>query len=91
MNTKSESMPEAQTFVRAGSLDLIPEGKSITVSIDGHVIALFHTAEGIFAVDNRCPHMGFPLDRGSVEDPRRCTTVRSWRSAQPRRGMAAGG
>jgi nitrite reductase/ring-hydroxylating ferredoxin subunit len=22
----------------------------------------------VFAVDNRCPHMGFPLDRGSVED-----------------------
>src|SRR4029077_1981012 len=21
-----------------------------------------------FALDNRCPHMGFPLDRGSVED-----------------------
>ena len=22
----------------------------------------------LFALDNRCPHMGFPLDRGSVED-----------------------
>jgi nitrite reductase/ring-hydroxylating ferredoxin subunit len=22
----------------------------------------------VFALDNRCPHMGFPLDRGSVED-----------------------
>ena len=22
----------------------------------------------VFAVDNRCPHMGFPLERGSVED-----------------------
>ena len=22
----------------------------------------------IFALDNRCPHMGFPLDRGTVED-----------------------
>ena len=26
------------------------------------------TAGGVFALDNRCPHMGFPLDRGSVED-----------------------
>ena len=25
-------------------------------------------AGGVFALDNRCPHMGFPLDRGSVED-----------------------
>jgi phenylpropionate dioxygenase-like ring-hydroxylating dioxygenase large terminal subunit len=22
----------------------------------------------VFALDNRCPHMGFPLERGSVED-----------------------
>ena len=22
----------------------------------------------VYAFDNRCPHMGFPLDRGSVED-----------------------
>ena len=22
----------------------------------------------MFALDNRCPHMGFPLDRGSVEE-----------------------
>ena len=22
----------------------------------------------VFALDNRCPHMGFPLERGSAED-----------------------
>ena len=22
----------------------------------------------VFALDNRCPHMGFPLDRGSIDD-----------------------
>ena len=79
MNTKSNSMPEAQTFVRAGSLDQIPEGKSLTVSIDGHVIAIFHTAEGIFAVDNRCPHMGFPLDRGTVKE---CILTCHWHHAR---------
>ncbi|MDX1523528.1 MAG: Rieske (2Fe-2S) protein, partial [Anaerolineae bacterium] len=35
---------------------------------NGHVLALFRTEEGLFAVDNRCPHMGFPLDQGSVKD-----------------------
>src|SRR5712671_924875 len=69
MNSKSNPMPETQTsFVRAGSLAQLPEGKSMTANLDGHVIAIFHTAEGIFAVDNRCPHMGFPLDRGTVKD-----------------------
>ena len=36
--------------------------------VNGHTLALFSTEEGIFAIDNRCPHMGFPLDRGSVKD-----------------------
>ena len=80
MNTKSNPVPETQaSFVRAGSLAQIPEGKSMTVNIEGHVIALFHTAEGIFAVDNRCPHMGFPLDRGTVKD---CILTCHWHHAR---------
>ena len=34
----------------------------------GHAIAVFHHEGQVYAVDNRCPHMGFPLDRGSVSD-----------------------
>ena len=37
-------------------------------NVAGHTLALFSTGEGVFAIDNRCPHMGFPLDRGSVKD-----------------------
>jgi nitrite reductase/ring-hydroxylating ferredoxin subunit len=36
--------------------------------VNGHTLALFKTEQGLFAVDNRCPHMGFPLDKGSVKD-----------------------
>ena len=31
-------------------------------------VAVFAAGDEIHAVDNRCPHMGFPLDRGSVKD-----------------------
>jgi nitrite reductase/ring-hydroxylating ferredoxin subunit len=31
------------------------------------ILVIYH-GERVFALDNRCPHMGFPLDRGSVED-----------------------
>ncbi len=34
----------------------------------GHTIAVFAKGDGFAAVDNRCPHMGFPLDRGTVKD-----------------------
>ena len=29
---------------------------------------LFHYGDKVYAVDNRCPHMGFPLHRGTVQD-----------------------
>ncbi len=40
------------------------------VSGGRHGIAVFpsSTSEAVHAVDNRCPHMGFPLHRGSVCD-----------------------
>jgi nitrite reductase/ring-hydroxylating ferredoxin subunit len=78
MDTQSIA-PANGTFVRATSLAAIPEGASMTVNLDGHVIALFHTPEGIFAVDNRCPHMGFPLDRGTVKD---CILTCHWHHAR---------
>jgi nitrite reductase/ring-hydroxylating ferredoxin subunit len=43
--------------------------KPVTVVSGGrHGIAVFATEEGVYAVDNRCPHMGFPLHKGSVCD-----------------------
>ncbi len=34
----------------------------------GHTIAVFPWGDDFAAVDNRCPHMGFPLDRGTVSN-----------------------
>ncbi|WIV67805.1 Rieske (2Fe-2S) protein [Natrialbaceae archaeon AArc-T1-2] len=42
--------------------------KRAFVSVDGAAIALFHHEGEVRAVDNRCPHMGFPLAEGTVED-----------------------
>src|ERR1700721_1308379 len=78
MNTQSIE-PASRTFVRAASLADLPGGARMTGKLDGHVIALFHTPEGIFAVDNRCPHMGFPLDRGTVKD---CILTCHWHHAR---------
>src|SRR5271156_628113 len=78
MNTQSIE-PANRTFVRAASLADLPEGSRMTVNLDGHVIVLFHTPDGIFAVDNRCPHMGFPLDRGTVKD---CILTCHWHHAR---------
>jgi nitrite reductase/ring-hydroxylating ferredoxin subunit len=38
------------------------------VQFEGRSIALFHHEGAVYAVDNRCPHMGFPLSKGTVDD-----------------------
>lgn len=54
-------------YVRAARLDDIgPEGCSV-VRLGDHTVAIFRHEDGIYAVDNRCPHMGFPLNQGSVQ------------------------
>ena len=36
-----------------------------TVHVTGRTLVLWHSAGQVYALDNRCPHMGFPLDRGT--------------------------
>lgn len=55
-------------FVRASSLADVQKRGYLTVQLQGHTIALFLHSDQVYAVDNRCPHMGFPLDRGAVRD-----------------------
>lgn len=55
-------------FVRALSLTDLPRDACRAITLDGHTLVLFHHQGKVYAVDNRCPHMGFPLDRGMVRD-----------------------
>ena len=45
--------------------DVPAEGFKV-VTLDGHAIVLVNHEGRIYALDNRCPHMGFPLQRGSL-------------------------
>jgi len=53
---------------RAASLEKLREAGRLVVALEGHTICLLEEEGEVFAVDNRCPHMGFPLHRGSVSD-----------------------
>ena len=55
-------------FIKCAEVADIPEEEVIAVNVAGHSIALAKSNGKIFAVDNRCPHMGYPLNRGSVQD-----------------------
>lgn len=53
--------------VRVGTLDELKAKGYIVVSLDRPVVVFYHDGK-VFAVDNRCPHMGFPLHKGPVQD-----------------------
>jgi hypothetical protein len=55
-------------FVRAGSLEELKAKGRLLVHGPHRPVLVVHDKGRVFALDNRCPHMGFPLDRGSVED-----------------------
>ena len=55
-------------FVHAASLAELKAKGRLVVRGRHRPILLVHDNGRVFALDNRCPHMGFPLDRGSVED-----------------------
>lgn len=56
-----------QRYVTAARVDEVPPEGFKVVTLDGHAIVLVNHKGRFFALDNRCPHMGFPLHRGSLK------------------------
>jgi nitrite reductase/ring-hydroxylating ferredoxin subunit len=76
VETTSET---TRRWIPAASLAELESKGRLTAHVGDHVIVLFHTGGKVFAVDNRCPHMGFPLDRGTVKD---CILTCHWHHAR---------
>jgi nitrite reductase/ring-hydroxylating ferredoxin subunit len=58
----------SKEFALAGSLEeLKAKGRLVVHGVHRPILVIFDRGR-VFALDNRCPHMGFPLERGSVED-----------------------
>ena len=55
-------------LVRVASLGELQAAGRLVVRADRHTVCLFADGDQVHAVDNRCPHMGFPLHRGTVCD-----------------------
>jgi nitrite reductase/ring-hydroxylating ferredoxin subunit len=58
----------AVDFVFAGTLDELRAKGRLVVHGRHRPILVVAVNGGAAALDNRCPHMGFPLDRGNVDD-----------------------
>jgi len=49
-------------------VDDLPEGRIVAVNVEGHPVALARSEGVVRAVDNRCPHMGYPLSEGTLHN-----------------------
>ena len=55
-------------FVRAGSLEELKARGRLVLRGRHRPVLVVYDQGRVFALDNRCPHMGFPLHRGTIED-----------------------
>lgn len=55
-------------FAPVVPLDELEVGSVRAIEVDGIPIALARTAEGVFAIEDRCSHQDVPLSEGEVVD-----------------------
>src|SRR4029079_8105623 len=75
-----------EAFVHAASLAELRAAGRLVVHVDRHTLCLFADGDEVYAVDNRCPHMGFPLHRRTV-----CDRVRTCHWHHARFDLSTGG
>ncbi|QZZ22723.1 Rieske (2Fe-2S) protein [Leptothermofonsia sichuanensis E412] len=71
--------PGTNGFVRVASVEDVQRTGRLVVAIAGHTLLLIDENDTIYAVDNRCPHMGFPLHKGTVNN---CILTCDWHYAR---------
>lgn len=54
--------------VRVCTLDELKSSRTKVVSAEGRTVLVIADQGNVYALDNRCPHMGFPLQRGTIRD-----------------------
>lgn len=66
----------AKGWINLGPVPELTEKGRHVLKVDGLQIALFKTEDGLFAINNRCPHEGYPLAEGTLNDG--CTLACNW-------------
>jgi nitrite reductase/ring-hydroxylating ferredoxin subunit len=59
--------PQTQR-IRVGTVEEVKHRGTMVIAGNDRPLAIFYHQNHIYAIDNRCPHMGFPLHRGSTYD-----------------------
>ncbi|MEH2085734.1 Rieske (2Fe-2S) protein [Nostoc sp.] len=63
-----EGATKTDNYIRVAQLAEVQAAGSLLVHKEKHTIALFYSNNTVYAIDNRCPHMGFPLQGSTCKD-----------------------
>ena len=55
------------SFVPVARLVEIPSHRGLGVHVDGFDIGLYLVGERVYAMEDTCPHAGFPLSKGELK------------------------
>lgn len=53
-------------LVHVCPLEDVPAGEGRAFDVEGYEIAIINTGGEVYAVENRCPHQGSPLDGAEI-------------------------
>ncbi len=70
---------DGQWFKVAEVDELPTEGLGLAVRADGLSIALFRWDDRVFAIEDLCPHLGFPLSEGILQSGEVICSWHGWR------------
>lgn len=66
-------------FKTVCELNELKDGEGKCVVVAGKILAVFRNGETVHAIDDACPHMGFSLSGGAVEDGIVTCPLHAWR------------
>ena len=61
-------MSEEPAGTYVSTLEELKKKGCTSLNVNGYNLVLFYHEGHVYALDNRCPHMGFPLSRGTTKD-----------------------
>ena len=72
---------DMSNFITVAKTEEIPPGSAKAFRVNGRLVAVFHTGDGYYAIDDACPHMGASLADGHVEGDVVTCPWHAWRFA----------
>ncbi|NVJ71248.1 MAG: Rieske 2Fe-2S domain-containing protein [Alphaproteobacteria bacterium] len=71
-----ETNKGTEAWHNLGAIEALKEKGRHVLKVEEKQIAIFETKGGLFAINNRCPHEGYPLVEGTLNDD--CTLACNW-------------